>query len=199
MIELAEYPTYANYTERFADYVANEAKRMGLEGNEEFEVVLSSVMPASILSMPEDDGGNSFASRLYARYCTREIGQETEELFRIALYNASLIAYSLYANKIKQYKQRFETAADSKEKFNRKVNAGQSENTVANYMNPANDQADILTGKTKSTSAPVISTEEWDEHVSAASHTTLLREQMELRVVYEDAVAYFDRIFMQVY
>lgn len=199
MLEFAEYPTFANYTERFADYVKNEAKRAGLDPGEEFEVALSSAMPASILAMPSDDGGNSFASRFYARYCTREIGQETEDLFRTSLMNASLEAYSLYAKKIEQYKTRFATAADGKEKFTRKVSYGTTETTVGEYLNPANDQADILRGKTKSTSTPTENTEEWEEHVSAASHTTLLQEQMELRVVYEDALTYFDKIFMRVY
>ena len=90
----------SDYTERFVDYLSNNN------------------LPDILGEMPADTAGTSFTDRFIARNCYKEIGSETEELFKIHLNIKSQEVYNLYCDKIKQYYIKFDELLSRKQRLN---------------------------------------------------------------------------------
>lgn len=190
---------YANYTMRFTDWVQHELIRQGIDPTDEDSAV--NAFPKTLVdNMPVDTVGVPFWKRLYNKNCYKEIGFETEELFRIQFNIASESCVERFKTKLGMY------VTMLPDLFNRVANLSntydlQPKTVVSEqYLNPVDStqQTSVLAGKDAATTNEH-STETFDSIFSNKSNAELLEELNKARAMYEDALSFFDDMFMRVY
>lgn len=164
----------AQYTERFSDYIAN-GKNTYRELFDKFPVFTLGNVNISLYDMFIQY--NSF----------REIGSETEELFEHYLERTVKEALIIFVPKIQLFIDNFMKVLD------RKLQLVSSNDNIY-YLNPVTSQRENLKIQDKST---VDSVRE-QSYSYFRSNGQLMQEMIEIENVYEQALRYFDKLFMGV-
>lgn len=185
----------SNFTETFVEYVNHELERIGKAGGN-----VSLVMPNELNDMPADARGTSFVDRFWTRNCYKEIGSETEELFRIHLNIAAQEVNEMYAQKILNFhsilQEDFRGAPVTLKRTEQLVTEGGQSNQ---YLNPINaNEKKVLAGTADYTKA-----NNWTESREHYNYTLTDAERYEhvaeLDNMFEAALRYLDKLFMMVY
>lgn len=166
-------------------------------------------VPSVLDKMPEDSNGKSFKQRFIDRNYYKEIGSETEELFtmhlaircdeciedylwKIQLFNDN---YQKLMNRYIDVHNEFDTQNDGEDKSN---------SEVKNYLNPLDDQSDVLDSKGKQDNSYEYGkhthrTEDRQHAVSwARSNPEIMKASLELEDIYTKALESLDNLFMEI-
>lgn len=190
---------YANYTMLFVDWVNLELERQGKDPTAENAPSL--IFPQTLVeNMPADQAGVPFWKRLYEKNCVKEIGFETAELFRIWFNISADSCVERYKIKLEMYAEILPELLirTSKLESEMKIDPRTVENDQ--FLSPidTSPQTSILAGMDKST-VNESRTENYDSIFSNKTNAELLEELAKARALYEEALDFFNDLFMMVY
>lgn len=190
---------YANYTVRFVDYVQHELIRQGIDPSQEDSAQYA--FPETLrTNMPADSAGVPFWKRLYDRNCVCEIGFETEELFTIWLNIASESCVETFKTRLPLFTELLDAIGRRGLSLERTKTVTADSDTDSYFLNPVDVTPQPKTLSNQEKHDHTYSDKEiYTDIFTGKSNGELLRELSDARAMYEDALAYFDDLFMRIY